>query len=119
MGVLQPWHLIIILVIILVVFGPGKLPQLGKAVGDSMRDFKKAIDHSPEQATEELAPGMRLECLVQEKFVSLAESSIEAMEAARPGIGKRISSPQGTAPLWRAELLRNKGSSASMRRLLT
>src|SRR5260370_39101809 len=59
MGVLQPWHLIIILVIILVVFGPGKLPQLGKAVGDSMRDFKKAIDHSPEQPTEELAPGMR------------------------------------------------------------
>ena len=59
MGVLQPWHLIIILVIILVVFGPGKLPQLGKAVGDSMRDFKKAIDHSPEQASEELAPGMR------------------------------------------------------------
>jgi sec-independent protein translocase protein TatA len=60
MGVLQPWHLIIILVIILVVFGPGKLPQLGKAVGDSMRDFKKAIDHSPTEGTAELAPGMRL-----------------------------------------------------------
>ncbi len=59
MGVLQPWHLIIILVIILVVFGPGKLPQLGKAVGDSMRDFKKAIDHSPAETEAELAPGMR------------------------------------------------------------
>ena len=59
MGVLQPWHLIIILVIILVVFGPGKLPQLGKAVGDSMRDFKKAIDHSPAEPEAELAPGMR------------------------------------------------------------
>ena len=59
MGVLQPWHLIIILVIILVVFGPGKLPQLGKAVGDSMRDFKKAIDHSSAETEAELAPGMR------------------------------------------------------------
>jgi sec-independent protein translocase protein TatA len=59
MGVLQPWHLIIILVIILVVFGPGKLPQLGKAVGDSMRDFKKAIDHSSDESTAELAPGTR------------------------------------------------------------
>ena len=60
MGVLQPWHLIIILVIVLVVFGPGKLPQLGKAVGDSLRDFKKAVNHD-EQATagEPLAPGMR------------------------------------------------------------
>ena len=48
----------------------------------------------------DLAPGMRLECLVQEKFVSLAESSIEAMEAARPGIGKRIALVVGdiTAP---------------------
>ena len=57
--ILQPTHLIIILVIILVVFGPGKLPQLGKAVGDSMRDFKKAIDHSPDESTAVLAPGMR------------------------------------------------------------
>ena len=42
-GVLQPWHLIIIVVIVLVIFGPGKLPMLGKAVGDSVRDFKKAV----------------------------------------------------------------------------
>src|SRR5205814_893096 len=43
---------------------------------------------------------MRLECLVQEKFVSLAESSIEAMEAARPGTAKRITLVVGdiTAP---------------------
>ena len=61
MGVLQPWHLIIILVIVLVLFGPGKLPQLGKAVGDSLRDFKKAVGND-EHATAsgaELAPGMR------------------------------------------------------------
>jgi len=60
MGVLQPWHLIIIVVIILVVFGPGKLPMLGKAVGDSMRDFKKAISDEPaKEASADLAPGMR------------------------------------------------------------
>jgi len=33
LGALESWHLIVILVIVLVVFGPGKLPQLGKAVG--------------------------------------------------------------------------------------
>src|SRR5689334_2506854 len=42
-GVLQPWHVIVILVIVLVIFGPGKLPMLGKAVGDTVRDFKKAV----------------------------------------------------------------------------
>jgi len=72
MGVLQPWHLIIILVIILVVFGPGKLPQLGKAVGDSMRDFKKAIDHSPDTSTADLAPGMRA-CPSCRKPVAIAD----------------------------------------------
>ena len=60
MGVLQPWHLIIIVVIILVIFGPGKLPLLGKAMGDSLRDFKKAVgqeDHPT--ATADMPAGMR------------------------------------------------------------
>ncbi len=39
---LQPWHLLIVLAIILLVFGPGKLSGLGSAVGSSIRDFKKA-----------------------------------------------------------------------------
>ena len=42
MGALQPWHLIVILVIVLVVFGPGKLPELGKALGEGMRELKRA-----------------------------------------------------------------------------
>ena len=62
-GVLQPWHLILIVVIILVVFGPGKLPTLGKAFGDSVRDFKKAMgdDSSKSTAVAELATVAR-EC---------------------------------------------------------
>jgi TatA/E family protein of Tat protein translocase len=42
MGALQPMHLIIVLVIVLLVFGPGKLPELGRAVGDGMRELKRA-----------------------------------------------------------------------------
>lgn len=66
-GVLQPWHVIVILVIVLVIFGPGKLPMLGKAVGDTVRDFKKAVADEPAKPTDEVAaeptlgPGMR-EC---------------------------------------------------------
>jgi sec-independent protein translocase protein TatA len=41
-GALQPGHLILILVIVLLIFGPGKLPELGKALGDGMRELKKA-----------------------------------------------------------------------------
>jgi sec-independent protein translocase protein TatA len=42
MGALQPGHLIVVLVIVLLLFGPGKLPELGKAVGDGLRELKKA-----------------------------------------------------------------------------
>jgi sec-independent protein translocase protein TatA len=35
-------ELVIILVLVLVVMGPGKLPQMGQALGSSIRNFKKA-----------------------------------------------------------------------------
>jgi sec-independent protein translocase protein TatA len=41
-GALQPGHLIVILVIVLLIFGPGKLPELGKAMGEGLRELKKA-----------------------------------------------------------------------------
>jgi sec-independent protein translocase protein TatA len=42
LGALQPGHLIVVLVIVLLIFGPGKLPELGKAMGDGLRELKKA-----------------------------------------------------------------------------
>ena len=42
LGALQPGHLIVILVIVLLIFGPGKLADLGKAAGEGLRELKKA-----------------------------------------------------------------------------
>ena len=42
-GLLQPMHLIVILAIVLIVFGPGKLPEIGAGLGKSIREFKKAM----------------------------------------------------------------------------
>ena len=42
-GVLQPWHLIVILVIVLIIFGPGKLPDLGQSLGRGIREFKSSV----------------------------------------------------------------------------
>jgi sec-independent protein translocase protein TatA len=39
---LGPWEIALILVIILIVFGVGKLPQVGTAIGKGIRSFKKA-----------------------------------------------------------------------------
>lgn len=41
-------ELMIVLVIALVLFGPSKLPSLGKSLGEAIRGFKKGIEESPE-----------------------------------------------------------------------
>ena len=42
-GLFQPTHLFLVLAVALIVFGPGKLPDLGKALGESVRELKKAL----------------------------------------------------------------------------
>ena len=42
-GLLQPTHLILILVIALLVFGPRKLPELGQGLGNGIRGFRDAL----------------------------------------------------------------------------
>lgn len=44
MGILSPTHLIIILVIVLIIFGPAQLPKLGKSLGETMRSVKEGMD---------------------------------------------------------------------------
>ena len=41
-------ELIVIAVIALVVFGPGKLPEMGKSLGEAIRGFKKAVEEPDE-----------------------------------------------------------------------
>jgi sec-independent protein translocase protein TatA len=44
MGYLQtPWHIILLLVIALLLFGGKRLPEMGKALGHGMREFKDAV----------------------------------------------------------------------------
>ena len=37
-------ELLVIFIIVLVLFGPGKLPDVGKAIGEALRGFKKALN---------------------------------------------------------------------------
>ena len=53
-GLFQPTHLLIIFGIALLVFGPKKLPELGKGIGEGIRGFKsamKAEEDKPAAAT--------------------------------------------------------------------
>lgn len=44
------WHLIILLVVVVVIFGTGKLRNIGSDLGGAMRDFKKGLNGDEEEA---------------------------------------------------------------------
>jgi sec-independent protein translocase protein TatA len=47
---LSPLHLILVLVVAVLVLGPGKLPEVGAALGKSMREFRRSMTDEPEAA---------------------------------------------------------------------
>ncbi len=47
-GVFQPMHLLVIAGLALLIFGPKKLPELGKGLGDGIRSFKASMQ--PDEA---------------------------------------------------------------------
>ena len=49
MGELSPWHLLIVAVMFVLLFGANKLPQMARSVGQSMRIFKAEIGASRER----------------------------------------------------------------------
>ena len=52
-SILQPSHLILILVIALLVLGPKRLPDAGRALGQGLREFKASIGGHEDDTTHE------------------------------------------------------------------
>ena len=48
-GLFQPMHLLVIFGIALLIFGPKKLPELGKGIGEGIRGFKAAMKAEEEK----------------------------------------------------------------------
>ena len=51
-GLFQPMHLLVIAGLALLFFGPKKLPELGKGLGDGLRGFKAAMNSNEQTAKE-------------------------------------------------------------------
>ena len=55
-GLFQPMHLLVILGIAILVFGPRKLPELGKGLGDGIRGFRSALKQEDGAEANERTP---------------------------------------------------------------
>jgi sec-independent protein translocase protein TatA len=66
-GLFQPMHLLVIFGLTLLVFGPKKLPELGKGLGESIRGFKSAMKTEEDNPTSsgKFCSGQRLQGLAQ------------------------------------------------------
>jgi sec-independent protein translocase protein TatA len=53
-GLFQPMHLLLILGIALLFFGPSRLPELGKGLGSSIRGFREAINGKDDKTPSQL-----------------------------------------------------------------
>ena len=51
-GWIGPWELAILLIIVLLVFGPKRLPEMGRSLGRGMREFKNSVTGKDEDKTE-------------------------------------------------------------------
>jgi sec-independent protein translocase protein TatA len=49
-GLFQPMHLLIVLAIVLLVFGPKRLPELSKGLGQAIRGFKQSLHAEPDSS---------------------------------------------------------------------
>jgi sec-independent protein translocase protein TatA len=47
-GPFNGWEILIILLVVLLIFGPGRLGELGKSLGEGIRNFKKALSGEEE-----------------------------------------------------------------------
>jgi len=48
-GGISIWELLIILIIVLIIFGAGKLPEIGSGIGKAIKNFKKATTEAEEE----------------------------------------------------------------------
>jgi sec-independent protein translocase protein TatA len=79
MGNLGMPEIIVIFILALIVFGPRKLPEIGKSLGKGLAEFKKASNDLKRTWEEEV----RLDKEKEEMKNLLKESSVESEEAAK------------------------------------
>ena len=82
LGVRQPMHLLLSLAIVLVVFGAGKLGQIGGALGKSVREFKTNVTDPEEEARK--AQEEAQEAAEQARLSAIAAEAAKAKGAAMP-----------------------------------
>jgi sec-independent protein translocase protein TatA len=83
------WWLVALLIVVLIIFGPGKLPQIGGAVGQAIKEFRRASNELREEVSRATSPATNAEQYAQtEPDVAAAPSSSTAKPTTVEPAGK-------------------------------
>jgi sec-independent protein translocase protein TatA len=86
--ILQPTHLLFVLVIALLVLGPKRLPEVGRSLGKGLRDFRHAMSgehHEDETLTQTTAEEpVKPVTTTVEPVIDTVEASVEPVKPAAP-----------------------------------
>ncbi|MDQ2984558.1 MAG: twin-arginine translocase TatA/TatE family subunit [Actinomycetota bacterium] len=86
-GWVSPWELLILLAFVLLLFGPKRLPEMGRSLGKGMREFKDSItgnskdDEEEERKPEELPPASTASPAEDEHPVGAAQSRADERDS--------------------------------------
>jgi TatA/E family protein of Tat protein translocase len=91
-GSIGPAELILIFIIALLVFGPRKLPEIGRSVGKALREFKKASDEIKTRIEDEIQASeiSELHREIKSEVRDLKEEITKEVPSDETGEGKKV-----------------------------
>ena len=91
-------ELILIFIVALLVFGPKKLPELGKSLGRGLAEFKRASDDLKKTIEDEIEQGKHEADAVKKQVAEVRSSIDPTAPSAAPAPAPQAASPQGSVP---------------------
>jgi sec-independent protein translocase protein TatA len=97
--ILQPTHLLFILVIALLVLGPKRLPEVGRSLGRGLRDFRMAISGDDHEPQNEFVSQSSVETATPVSASGSPESASPVSEPAAPVTEPAVPGGEPAAPV--------------------
>ena len=90
---IQPWHIVVIILVALIVFGPSKLPELGRSIGKTINEFRAGAREMTESMKDEITRGDG------QGFVTPPVTPTKFEAPPPPYVAPPVQTPQESSPV--------------------
>src|SRR2546421_9065461 len=97
MGLDNPLHIAFLLILLLLVFGAKRLPEIGQSLGSGLRGFKRSLSGEDEPATLGTTPRPQPTLAAQSQLAAQPQPTLAAQQ--QPALAERADSQVGSTPV--------------------